>query len=74
MDREAWEPVAWAAWRVADDGAIETVLTVEADGGHERVRREFPTLEAAAEALGGSFRDVVEKVLADGRRQGRWRP
>lgn len=74
MDREERARIAWAAWRVSDDGAIETVLTVEADGGHERVRRDFPTLEAAAEALGDSFGEVVEKVLAEGLRQGRWRP
>lgn len=64
----------WAAWRVADDGAIETVLTVEGEDGLERRRRDFPTLEAAARVLGEGFREVVETVLAEGRRQGRWRP
>ena len=74
MEREDRERISWGAWRVADDGSVETVLTLVADDGPERVRRNFPTLEAAAEALGGSFREVVESVLAEGRRQGRWRP
>lgn len=67
--------VVWGAWRVADDGAIETVLTLSAEGGgYERIRRDFPTLEAAADALGPGFRSVVASVLAEDRRQGRWRP
>ena len=74
MNRERGERIVWAAWRVADDGTIETVLTVAVEDGHERRRRDFSTLEAAAEALGPSFRDVAEKVLAEGRRRGRWRP
>lgn len=74
MDPETRERIVWGAWRVAEDGTIETVVTLEADGGNERRRLEFPSLEAAGEALGGSFRGVVEKVLAEGRRRGRWRP
>lgn len=74
MEREDRERISWAAWRVADDGGIETAVTLVGDDGPERVRRDFPTLEAAAEALGESFREVVESVLAEGRRQGRWRP
>lgn len=69
--------ISWAAWRVADDGEIQVVATLAApdgEGDPERARRSYPTLEAAAEELGGSFREVVERVLAEGRRQGRWRP
>lgn len=64
----------WAAWRVARDGSLEVSATVEAGDGHERERWEYPTLEAAAGDLGESFRDVVEMALAEGHRQGRWRP
>lgn len=64
----------WAAWRVARDGSLEVSATVEAGDGHERERWEYPTLEAAAGDLGESFREVVEKALAEGHRQGRWRP
>lgn len=71
--------VSWAAWRVADDGRVEVVATLvpadgDGDGDPERRRRAYPTLEAAAEELGAGFRDVVERVLAEGLRQGRWRP
>lgn len=69
--------ISWAAWRVADDGRVEVVATLVPAGegaGPERERREYATLEAAAEELGGSFREVVERVLAEGRRRGRWRP
>lgn len=67
--------ISWAAWRVTDDGRVRVVATLEGeDGEPERTRREFSTLEAATDELGASFRDVVERVLAEGRRQGRWRP
>lgn len=68
------EKIVWGAWRVAEDGSIETVLTLASGEGHERRRHDFPTLEAAGEELGAGFRRVVESVLAEGRRQGRWRP
>ena len=74
MERDERERIVWGAWRVAEDGGIETVLTLEGGDGFERRRRDFPTLDAAAEALGPGFREVVETVLAEGRRQGRWRP
>lgn len=66
--------VAWAAWRLADEGRIQVVVTVRTDGGTRRVRRDYADLEAAAVELGESFRTIVEKVReADGDR-GRWRP
>lgn len=68
------ERTVWAAWRVARDGSLEVSATVEADGGHERERWEYPSLEAATGDLGESFREVVEKALGEGHRQGRWRP
>lgn len=68
------EKIVWGAWRVAEDGTIETILTLESGDGYERRRLDFPTLEEAGEQLGAGFRRVVEKVLAEGRRRGRWRP
>lgn len=71
------ESVSWAAWRVTDDGRVRVVATLvptDRDGELRRSRHEYPSLEAAAEELGGGFREVVERVLAEGRRQGRWRP
>lgn len=69
--------ISWAAWRVTDDGRVRVVATLAPEDGEDearRSRREYPTLEAAADELGDSFREVVERVLAEGRRQGRWRP
>lgn len=69
--------VSWASWRIADDGRVQVVATLappDGDGEPERARREYPTLEAAADELGPGFREVVERVLAEGLRQGRWRP
>lgn len=69
--------VSWAAWRVTDEGRVQVVATLARSGEDEdlpRARRDYATLEAAAADLGEGFRDVVERVLAEGRRQGRWRP
>lgn len=68
--------ISWAAWRVTDDGAVRVVATLAdpEEDAPARERREYPTLEAAAEELGEGFREVVERVLAQGLRQGRWRP
>lgn len=77
MSELSADQVAWAAWRVTDTGRVRVVATLAADrkdAGPERRRREYPTLEAAAGELGDGFREVVERVLAEGRRQGRWRP
>lgn len=69
--------ISWAAWRVAEDGRVEVAATLspeDEEGEPERVRRDYPTLDAAAGELGESFREVVERVLGEGLRQGRWRP
>lgn len=71
------ESISWAAWRVTDEGRVQVVATLvrgDEDEDPERARREYATLEEAARDLGESFRDVVERVLAEGLRQGRWRP
>ncbi len=71
------ERISWAAWRVADDGRVQvaaTLVPADGEGEPERARREYPTLEAAADELGDGFREVVERVLGEGLRQGRWRP
>lgn len=71
------DQVSWAAWRVTDEGRVQVVAILARSGEDEdlrRARRDYATLEAAAGDLGESFRDVVERVLAEGRRQGRWRP
>lgn len=74
VDPGTRERILWGAWRVADDGGLEIVLTLEGEDGPERRRLDFASLEAAERALGTGFRDVVEKVLAADRRRGRWRP
>lgn len=66
--------LVWAAWRVAEDGTIRVSATLEVDDGHRREQWDYATLEAAAEELGKSFRQVVERALGEGHRQGRWRP
>ena len=69
--------ISWVAWRVTEDGRVQVAATLspaDDQSEPERARREYPTLEAAAGELGGSFREVVERVLAEGLRQGRWRP
>lgn len=68
--------IVWAAWRVAEDGSIQVSATLDREEGegYHRERWDFPSLAAAADALGPGFRDVVERVLEEGRRQGRWRP
>lgn len=73
---DARERILWAAWRVTEDGHIEVSATLSSRDGDEHARElwEFPSLESATAALGDGFRDVVERVLAAGRSQGRWRP
>jgi hypothetical protein len=70
--------IRWAAWRVTDDGRIQVSATLDpGDDGSEDLQRqlwEYSTLEEAESSLGAGFREVVERVLAAGRRQGRWRP
>lgn len=64
----------WAAWRVAEDGSLELSATLEAADGHERQLWSYDGLEEAAGELGPGLREVVERALAEGHRQGRWRP
>lgn len=66
--------IAWAAWRRAEDGRLEVVLTLRIGDELRRERHDYPDLEAAAAELGASFREVVEKVREAGREEGRWRP
>lgn len=68
------ERTLWAAWRVAPDGSLEVAATLETGEGIDRQRWEYPSLAAAAEELGESFRDVVERALGEGHTRGRWRP
>lgn len=74
----ARQRVRWAAWRVTDDGRIQVSATLDpGSDGEEDLQRElweYSTLEEAESSLGAGFREVVERVLAAGRRQGRWRP
>lgn len=70
------DEIIWLAWRIGEDGSVQTVVTLEGEekDEHPRERRDFDSLEAAEEALGPGFREVAEKVLETGRRAGRWRP
>jgi len=74
----ARERIRWAAWRVTADGRIQVSATLdpEGDGGEELQRElwEYSSLQEAESSLGAGFREVVERVLAAGRSQGRWRP
>ena len=66
--------IIWASWRLRQDGRVEVVATRTEDQGHVRDHAEYDSLDEAAEALGPSFRDVVERSAAVGSRTGRWRP
>lgn len=67
-------PIRWGAWRVEEDGAVRVMLVREGASGPEREKVRFAGLEEAADRLGGSFRDVVQRAIAEGHRSGRWRP
>lgn len=66
--------IIWLAFEVREDGRVRTVVTRDGNGEPVREPQEFPSVAAAQEAFGGSFREVVEKVLEGGSRKGRWRP
>ncbi len=68
--------IIWAKWRVTRDGSVEVVATYEADADEGYTRREhtYASVDAAADALGPSFRDVVTRSIDAGARSGRWRP
>lgn len=73
-ERPRRDRTLWAAWRVDRDGALEVSATVEDEDGRRRERWRYTSLEDAADDLGESFREIVERVLGEGRRKGRWRP
>lgn len=66
--------LCWAAWRVEEDGSVRAVLTLAEAGELAREEVRYETLAAAEEELGASFREVIERAVSEGHRQGRWRP
>lgn len=64
----------WLKWRAREDGSVEVVETREVDGETVRERRDAASLDAAAGRYGADFRELVEKVVESGSRQGRYRP
>lgn len=66
--------LVWLKWRVAEDGSVQVVETRDADGESVRERRDADSLDEAAARYGEDFRELVEKVLESGSRQGRYRP
>lgn len=64
----------WLRWRAREDGSLQVVETREVDGETVRRRRDADSLDAAAGRYGEGFRELVEKVLESGSRQGRYRP
>lgn len=68
------DELIWLKWRVTGDGSVEIVETRERDGELVRERRDAPSLDDAAARYGEGFREIVEKVLESGSRQGRYRP
>lgn len=68
------ERIIWLSFQVEPDGTVRTRVTLERDGEIVRERREAASLEEAQETFGGSFREVVQRVLESGSRRGRWRP
>ena len=64
----------WAAWRVEEDGSVRAMLVFAEAGEIAREEVRYETLAEAGEQLGASFREVVQRAVAEGHRQGRWRP
>ena len=64
----------WAAWRVEEDGSVRTMLVFAEGGEIAREEVRYETLAEAGEQLGASFREVVQRAVSEGHRQGRWRP
>ena len=64
----------WAAWRVEEDGSVRAMLVFAEDGELARQEVRYDTLAEAGEQLGASFREVVQRAVSEGHRQGRWRP
>lgn len=74
MSRELAGELVWLAWRVTEGGEVQTRMTRRRDDELVRVARDYDSLEEAAAELGPAFREVVERVLGEGTRRGRWRP
>lgn len=66
--------LVWLAWRVTESGEVQTRMTRRRDGELVRVARDYDSLDEATAELGPGFREVVERVLEEGARRGRWRP
>ncbi len=64
----------WLKWRADDDGSLRIMETREREGELVRERRDAGSLDAAAGRYGEDFRELVEKILESGSRQGRYRP
>lgn len=64
----------WLKWRVDDDGSLRIVEIRERDGEVVGERRDAESLDAAADRYGEEFRELVNRVVASGSRQGRYRP
>jgi len=64
----------WLKWQAEEDGSLQILETRERDGEIVRERRDADSLNDAAGRYGEAFRELVEKVLESGSRQGRYRP
>lgn len=68
------DELIWLKWRAEEDGTLQILETREREGEIVRERRDADSLDDAAGRYGGEFRELVEKVLESGSRQGRYRP
>lgn len=66
--------LVWLKWRLADDGRVEIVETVEGHEGPERRRNDAASLDEAARRYGPDFRELVDRAVESGSRKGRYRP
>ena len=71
---EAIQRPIWAKWRIDEGERVVVTGTYREGDGFVRREMVFDDLEDAERALGRSFREVVDQVVAEGRRAGRWRP
>lgn len=71
---DAEDELIWLKWRAEEDGTLQILETREREGEIVREQREIDTLDEAAGRYGDGFRELVEKVLESGSRQGRYRP
>lgn len=71
---DAVDELIWLKWRADEDGTLQIVETREREGEIVRERHDADSLDDAAGRYGEGFRELVEKVLESGSRQGRYRP